>query len=256
MKQIIRILIIEDELVNAQRLQRMLQKIRPDFEVLDILSSISQSVKWLSEQQAPDLIFMDIRLSDGSSFEIFNLMKVSSPIIFTTAYDEYAVKAFKFNSIDYLLKPVDQKELEAAIVKYEHRNSFQPKEAVLFKNLMSYLDKQAYRTKFLLPYRDGFKQLAVGDIAYFYSEFGATFAMATNGEKSAIAQTLETLDQELDPKFFFRANRQYIIHIDALKSVHNYFNGKLKLEIFHGKAINSIIVSRLKASALKEWLGY
>lgn len=248
-----KVLIIEDESVNAQRLQRLLQKIRPDYEVLSVLESIEDSIKWLLTNENPDFVFMDIRLSDGESFEIFNHTNLTCPIIFTTAYDEYAVQAFKYNSIDYLLKPIDQEELEQAVKKFEKlkNNNLQP-EAI--KNLLSYIEKKEYRTRFLIPYRDSYKQLNVEDIAYFYSELGAPYAMSFNGDKNTVSQSLKNLEEQLNPKHFFRANRQYIIHIDSIINVHNYFNSKLKLDIKQCK--DGVVVSRLKATPFKSWLDY
>jgi DNA-binding LytR/AlgR family response regulator len=247
------VLIIEDEEVNAHRLQRLLMKVRPDFEVQGVIGSIAKSVEWLSKNALPDLIFMDIRLSDGASFEIFNLTEIKCPVIFTTAYDEYAVKAFKYNSIDYLLKPVEKEELNAAIIKFENLTQQSHSQEAL-KNLLEYINKKEYRSRFLIPYRDSYKQINVKDIAFFCSDDGTTFAISFNGEKNTISQTLETLEEELDPKQFFRANRQYIIHINSILKVHHYFNSKLKLEIKHSK--EGVVVSRLKATSLKNWLDY
>ncbi len=254
MKSIKKVLIIEDEAINAQRLQRLLSSIRPQFEVLSVLESIAQSVEWLSQHPAPNLILMDIRLADGVSFEIFNLIDVKSPVIFTTAYDEYAVKAFKYNSIDYLLKPIDSEELEAAIHKFEEKENVPSDQNALIKNLMEYIDKKEYRTRFLLPFKDGFIRLHITEIAFICSELGGTFAITFEGKKHPLSDTLEALEQQLDPKYFFRANRQYILHINAIDKVHNYFNSKLKLEVKHCK--EGVVVSRMKASAIKEWLDY
>lgn len=256
MKLTKKILIIEDEEVNAQRLQRLLQKFRSEFEVLAVLNSIAKSVKWLSEQDAPDLIFMDIRLADGESFEIFNLIEVKSPVIFTTAYDEYAVKAFKYNSIDYLLKPIEKEELESAIIKFEHSVQQPFEQKSLIKNLLEYIEKKEYRTRFLLPYRDGYKKLIVDEIAFFFSESGVTFSISFDGSKNILSLTLEVLEQQLDPKHFFRANRQYIIHINSIERIHNYFNSKLKLDIKQCKDKEAVVVSRSKATLLKDWLDY
>lgn len=254
MKTARNILIIEDEEVNAQRIQRLLTKIRPSYETLLVLDSIEKTVEWLSKEKAPDLIFMDIHLTDGISFEIFNLIEVHSPVIFTTAYDEYAVRAFKYNSIDYLLKPIESEELESAINKFEKMENSVPDQQELLKNLLQQVNRQEYRTRFLLPYRDGYKTLNIADIAYFYSETGITFAINFDGTMNTISSTLETLEQQLDPKSFFRANRQYIVHIYSILHVHNYFNSKLKLVIRHCQ--EDVTVSRTKATALKNWLDY
>ncbi len=255
MKAIKKILIIEDEEANADRLQRFLLKIRPTMEVLDVLDSVKKSIAWLSENEAPDLIIMDIRLADGLCFEIFQQAEVKSPVIFTTAYDEYAIKAFKYNSIDYLLKPVDKDELEAAINKFEQLSTQSVDQQLLIENLLATIQPKAYRTRFLIPYRDSYQRINVGDIAFFYSQVGINYATLFNGETVIIPQTLETLEQQLDPAVFFRANRQYIVHIDSIEKVHNYFNSKLKLEI-KNCTDPDVIVSRTKAPLFKAWLDY
>jgi two-component system, LytTR family, response regulator LytT len=249
-----KILIIEDEEANAQRLVRIILNLRPNYRILEIVSSIKKSVEWLSNNNAPDLIFMDIQLSDGVSFEIFNLAEVLCPVIFTTAYDEYALKAFKYNSIDYLLKPVEKEELENAIIKFERLATPSLKQNNLIKNLIDFIDKKEYRKRFLVQYRDGFKQVNVDSVSFFFSELGSTFAISYDGEKNQIPQSLELLEQQLDPKQFFRANRQYIIHINSIKQVHTYFNSKLKLDL--KKCNHKVIVSRLKASSFKDWMDY
>lgn len=249
-----RIIIIEDEEVNAQRLQRILLKIRPEYQVLDVLKSIEKSVQWLSKNDAPDLIFMDICLTDGSSFEIFNLIDVKSPVIFTTAYDEYALKAFKYNSIDYLLKPIETEELETAIMKLEKFENPHLDQHNIIQNLIESISKKEYRTRFLLPQRDTFILVNVIEIAYFHSELGITYSTSYDGARNVIPLTLEVLEQQLDPKDFFRANRQYIVHINSILKVYNYFNSKLKLDLKQCK--EKIVVSRLKATALKDWMDY
>jgi len=255
MKAIKKILIIEDEEANADRLQRFLLKIRPAMEVLDVLDSVKKSIAWLSENESPDLIIMDIRLADGLCFEIFQQADVKSPVIFTTAYDEYAIKAFKYNSIDYLLKPVDKDELEAAINKFEQLSTQSFDQQLLIEHLLTAMQPKAFRTRFLIPYRDGYQRINAGDVAFFYSQVGINYAHLFNGETVIIPQTLETLEQQLDPAVFFRANRQYIVHINSIEKVHNYFNSKLKLEI-KNCTDPDVIVSRTKAPLFKAWLDY
>ncbi|SEW52271.1 LytR/AlgR family response regulator transcription factor [Chitinophaga arvensicola] len=250
-----KILIVEDEDANADRLQRFLLKIRPTVEVPAVLDSVKKTITWLAENEAPDIIIMDIRLADGLCFDIFNQADVKSPVIFTTAYDEYAIKAFKYNSLDYLLKPVDQDELEAAVNKYERLNKPASGQQLSIDNLVAQMQPKEYRTRFLVPYRDEYKRIQVGDVAFFYSQLGINYANLFNGETVIIPHTLETLEQQLNPAVFFRANRQYIIHIDAIEKVHNYFNGKLKLEIKNGGDAE-IVVSRTKAPLFKTWLDY
>jgi two-component system response regulator LytT len=254
MNTIKKIVILEDEKLNSERIKRLILKIRPDAEIVGVLASVKNAVSWLSENESPDLILMDVQLADGLSFEIFNLADVTCPIIFTTAYDEYAIKAFKYNSVDYLLKPIEKTELEAAILKLE--NSLKPVHSNSpIKELIAYMQPKEYRNRFLIPYRDGYRKIDVEDIACFYSNLNINYAYLFNGEEVVVPHTLEALEQELNPKSFFRANRQYIIHVNSIEKVNNYFNGKLKLKIKHSKD-EAVIVSRTKASLLKLWLDY
>lgn len=254
MHAIKKILILEDEKLNAERIQRLMLQIRPHIEIVGVLTSVKKTVDWLAENQYPDLIMMDVQLADGLSFEIFNLADVKCPVIFTTAYDEYAVKAFKYNSVDYLLKPIEKDELEAAILKFENTTQQSYQQHSLIKGLLTYIQPKTYRTRFLLPYRDGYRKIQVEDIVFFYAHMNVSFANLLNGERVVVPQTLETLEKELDPKNFFRANRQYIIHANSIEKVYNFFNGKLKLSIKGGT--EDIIVSRTKAPLFKLWLDY
>lgn len=249
-----KVLIIEDEEASAQRLQRMVLQVKPKYEMLEILGSIKKSAEWFRHNNQPDLLFMDIQLSDGASFELFNLVEITCPVIFTTAYDEHALKSFRYNTIDYLLKPVEIEELERALIKFEAANISHQAQRALMRNLKGLIGRNEYRTRFLVPYRDQFRQIHIEAISYFFSERGNTFIVSYDGEKSLITQTLDSLEEQLDPKLFFRANRQYIVHINAIVKVHTYFNSKLKLELKQGA--EGVIVSRLKASQLKNWLDY
>lgn len=248
-----KIVIVEDEKPNADRLKRLIRNVRPDAEVVTVLDSISDCVAWFSENSQPDVVMMDVRLADGLSFEIFDQVQVLCPIIFTTAYDEYAVRAFKYNSIDYLLKPVEQEELLEAIEKMESYPQGDANKAV--EGLLNFIQPKEYRSRFLLPFRDGYKSLVVSDVAYFYSELKMTRAKLHSGGEEVVPQTLEELEHQLDPKVFFRTNRQFIIHIDAIVHLHNYFNGKLKVEL-RGNPDVEVIVSREKAHLVKNWLDY
>lgn len=250
-----KILIIEDEKPNSDRLKRLLLKLRPSVEILSVEESISSSVNWLNTNSTPDIIMMDIRLADGLSFEIFNEFEIKCPVIFTTAYDEYAVKAFKYNSIDYLLKPIEEEELEASIRRYETFMESIPMVGTAIEGLLNYIQPKEYRKRFLLVHHDGYKTLLADDVLYFYTEFGVSKAMVNNGIVEGVPQTLEELEKQLDPKHFFRANRQFIIHIDVVRNVLNHFNGKLKLELKKHPGIE-VIVSREKAAAFKSWMDY
>lgn len=254
MNVIRKIVILEDEKLNSERLERLLHQIRPAIEIVGIFGSVTKAADWLSENECPDLILMDVQLADGLSFEVFNLTDVKCPVIFTTAYDEYAVKAFKYNSIDYLLKPIDKDELEAALTKYENSIQPMPIQPLSIEGLLAKMQPKEYRTRFLIPYRDAYRKINVEDIAFFYSHLNISYATLFNNEKVVVPQTLETLEQELEPRNFFRVNRQYIVHINSIEQVHNFFNGKLKLKIKNGT--EDIIVSRTKAPLFKLWMDY
>lgn len=254
-----RILIIEDEMPNAQRLQRLILKLKPNTTIVSVEDSIVSSIAWLQHHSMPDLIMMDVRLADGLSFEIFKKIEITCPVIFTTAYDEYAVQAFKYNSIDYLLKPIQENELEQALDKLEKQISSAVKsnsDIVLLQDLITQLQQdKGFRTRFLIPFRDGFTSLSVDEIAYFYSDLGGNKAMLLEGKTMPISQTLETLEKQLDPKCFFRANRQYILHINSIKTIQNSFNGKLNVELKQ-PTNDEVIISREKAGIFKDWLDY
>ncbi|WP_300661769.1 LytTR family DNA-binding domain-containing protein [Fluviicola sp.] len=246
------VLIIEDEKPNADRLKRLIHTAFPQLNILAVLECVGECIEWFRENEHPDVVMMDVRLSDGLSFEIFEKVEIKSPVIFTTAYDEYAVRAFKYNSIDYLLKPVDPKELQAAFEKLMSQNT---QGTPSLEGLLNFLQPKTFRTRFLLPYKDGYKTLLVSDVAYFYSEFKITRVKLYTGSEEVVPHTLEELEQQLDSKLFFRANRQFIIHIDAIQQVHNHFNGKLKIDIKNNPE-TEIIVSREKAGLLKNWLDF
>lgn len=249
------VLIIEDEKPNADRLRRILQNLFPELRITAVLESVTDSVAWFAANPAPDLVLMDVRLSDGLSFDIFNRARISAPVIFTTAYDEYAVQAFRHNGIDYLLKPVEAEELKAAVEKSDRFRQSAPALTAAIDSLRSLMTSKEYRSRFLLPYRDGYKTVLVSEVMYFHSELKITHAKLRDGRSEIVPQTLEELEQELDPKQFFRVNRQYIIHIDAIRQVHNFFNGKLKLELKQAPELE-VLISREKAAGFKAWLDY
>ncbi|MDR0229152.1 MAG: LytTR family DNA-binding domain-containing protein [Flavobacteriaceae bacterium] len=249
-----KVLIIEDEVRNANKLCRLLQEIDTEIDILQVLESVNDSVLWLQEHSAPDLIFMDIRLEDGLCFEIFDQVEVKSPVIFTTSYDEYALKAFKVNSIDYIMKPVNEDELVNALEKFKlfcgNTIVNDPIKAILKQ--LEVKDK-VYRSRFLIPFNDGFKTIRVEEIDFVFSEQKITRVGLQDKSSIIVGQTMEELEEELDPKFFFRANRQHILHIDSIGSIQNYFNGKLKV-ILKRDANREVIVSREKAPLFKSWL--
>ena len=249
--------IIEDEIPAARLLRDTLLSLRPDWEVQLLPGNIEEAVEWFGQHPHPDILFLDIQLSDGNSFDFLTAAQPSSLIIFTTAYDQYAIRAFTVNSIDYILKPVDEKRLLDAIVKYETLKGKDYKQENYIGDLIQSLQKQekSYRTRFLIAGVDKFWALQVSDIAYFYSENKITFAVTKSGQEHIIDLSLTRLEEQLDPQCFFRANRQVIVCIDAIVHAAPYFNGKI---ILHVKPPHKdkITVSEEKVSSFKLWLNF
>lgn len=254
----IKVLIIEDEIPAQRLLKETLQEMDIKTEVIGCLNSIKSSVEWFQNNPHPDIVLLDIQLSDGLSFEIFKQVNIESSIIFTTAYDEYAIQAFKVNSIDYLLKPVEKDELQTAFERYQHYNKqfIQEKNSNIdFKELASLIksEKPNYRKRFLIQSNESFFHLPVEDIALFYSMQGITFAVTFEKREYSVNFSLENLKDQLQPDNFFKINRQFIVNIDAIKRVHSYFNGKLKLEIKPSHA-EDVIIGKDKAASFKRWM--
>jgi len=251
------VLIIEDEEAASSRLKQMLTYIDDTIEVSGILESVKETVKWLKENELPDLAFFDIQLADGLSFNIFTKVDISCPIIFTTAYDQYAIEAFKVNSIDYLLKPINPDALQKSLIKYKKlKNVFKsaPSSEQLKKLLIELSrGKKNYKSRFLVNKGDILLPILTDDIAYFYTEEKVVFLVTNTDKKHIIGFTLDNLEQQLDPEKFFRANRQFIISINAIHKVHTYFNYKLKVEIIP-EPESGIIVSRTRVNDFKNWL--
>ena len=253
-----RVLIIEDEKPAQRLLQDVLQELDVYIEVIGCLDSIKSSVKWLKENQHPEIILLDIQLSDGLSFEIFKQITIDSMIVFTTAYDEYAMQAFKVNSLDYLLKPIEKDELAKAFEKYKQYNKQFIKEknsTTDFNELASLIknERQEYRKRFLIQSNESFFHLPIEQIALFYSLQGISFAVTFEKREYPINYSLESLKEQLNPDIYFKINRQFIVNIAAIKKVHAYFQGKLKLETKPAHA-EDIIVGKDKAAAFKRWL--
>lgn len=250
-----RILIIEDEPQAAQRLETLVKELEPGVEILDKLDSVKRSVHWLSTNVHPDLIFMDIQLADGISFSIFEQCEIKVPVIFTTAYDEYALKAFKVNSVDYILKPVDKDELERAFRKLRNLVKSSKDTTVLLENInqaMSQLTKK-HKTRFVTKVGEHLKMIDVDQILYFYSQDKATFCHTQDSRNVLVDFTLEQLEEMIDPAIFYRVNRKYMISARAVKDIINYTNSRLRL-ILSGTTDNDIIVARERVSEFKEWL--
>ena len=243
-------IIVEDELIAAQNLQRLIEQVNQNIEIIATLKSIAATVKWFSTNPNPDLIFMDIHLSDGSSFSIFEKVKITAPVIFTTAYDEYALKAFEVNSIGYLLKPINIKELERAIEKFSRFNSNE----IMIKNMLNMFkqEKKDYKSIFLIPYKDKFIPLPVNDIAYIYSENKIARIVTFNNRTFNEFKSLDELQRQIDPEKFFRANRQFIIAHKAIKDISAWFDSKLSINLTV-ETPEKIIISRPRTSEFKEW---
>ena len=254
----IKVLIIEDEIPAQRLLKETLQEIDIKTEVIGCLNSIKSAVDWFQNNPHPDIVLLDIQLSDGLSFEIFKQVNIESSIIFTTAYDEYAIQAFKVNSIDYLLKPVEKDELQTAFEKYYQYNTqfiHDQNSNIDFKELASLIksEKPNYRKRFLIQSNESFFHLPVEDIALFYSMQGITFAVTFEKREYPVNFSLGNLKDQLQPDNFFKINRQFIVNIDAIKRVHSYFNGKLKLEIKPSHA-EDVIIGKDKAASFKRWM--
>jgi len=248
-----KIIIIEDEKPAARLLKRRVEKL--GFEVSEMLHSVEESVVWLQENSAPDLIFLDIQLSDGLSFEIFNQVEISSAIIFTTAYDEYVLKAFKLNSIDYLLKPVDEEELKFALDKFEKQ--FQSSQTSIdidsIKKLFSTNKTQDFKERYSIKIGNSIKIIETENIECFFSENKASFIHTKENKNYLVDYSLEKIEEQLDPKKFFRINRSQIIRIDSIKEITVYSNSRLKI-ILQTYNESELIVSREKVTDFKKWL--
>lgn len=251
-----RVVIIEDEALAARRLSSMIHNYDKTIEIVASLESVAESIEWFSENKHPDLIFLDIHLEDDLSFAIFDKVKINSPIIFTTAFDEYAIKAFKLKSIDYLLKPIVQEELHAALSKYKDMMfDHSPKEFDL-QTLYSLISKQSatYRERFSVNVGHKIKTFTISDVAYFLSDGGYTAACLFDGHQYFIDSSLEALAAELKPSDFFRVNRKMITSLSAIKDVLIYPKSRIKLELIP-KPENEIFVSIDKSSDFRKWLG-
>lgn len=248
-------LIIEDEKPSARLLQRKLQKL--DIETSTMLHSVEEAINWFQDNPHPDLIFLDIQLSDGLSFEIFDAIDIKSAIIFTTAYDEYALRAFKLNSIDYLLKPIDEDDLEAAVNKFKSR---QPKaesmslDLEMIKKMLVSPDTKNYKKRFTIKTGQHLKMINIDEVECFYSENKGTYLHTTDNRDYLLEGTLEQLETELDPKDFFRVSRKFIVPMKTIKDIVVYSNSRLKLILPTYKE-DEVIVSRERVNDFKNWIG-
>lgn len=256
-----KILIVEDEELAVKKIQKTLTGVAPDAEVVAVTDSISSTVNWLEENPAPDLILMDIELSDGQSFEIFNQTTIKSPVIFTTSYDEYALKAFKVNSIDYLLKPIQKEDLEAALKKlkqmkdlYKTEDKSEVRIDNLVKELQQKLQPKEFRKRFLVKHAQKLVSIEIEDIAYFFSDGRLNFFKTYDNKKFVVDYTMDELEDMLDPDKYFRISRSFYIAVNSVDQIHDYFGNRLLL---HLKPVvdKESIVSREKVTDFKKWMG-
>jgi DNA-binding LytR/AlgR family response regulator len=247
-----KVLIIEDEKPAAKQLSKLLAQLPNPLQPMDILDSIESAVKWLRTFPDPDLIFMDIQIADGLSFSIFEQVELRSPVVFTTAFDQYAVQAFKVNAIDYLLKPIDPDELERAIQKVKAQQNQAP--GFDMNRLLHYFSPQNYKDRFLVKIGQQLNFVPTTDIAFFRSTDGLTQAFTFAGKKHFVEHTLEELEKLLDPRQFFRISRGVMLSLNSIKTVHPHFNGRLKIDT-NPNLSEEVYVSRERVSDFKAWLG-
>ncbi|WP_057937115.1 LytR/AlgR family response regulator transcription factor [Algoriphagus resistens] len=247
-----RILIIEDEKPAFNLLVKQIKLHYPDAQIFGNLDSITKCIQWFSTNSQPDLIFCDIQLADGISFEVFEKVHLSTPIIFTTAYDQYAIKAFQVNAIDYLLKPIDAKELARAVDKFKLNSIPSSLEIDLLKSLLS-PNKLTFKSRFLVKFGDKIQSVPVDQISYFYSEERVTFLQTIEGKKYVIENTLEQTEAQINPADFFRLNRKYLCGLKSIDGIFAYSNSRLKVKL-KNCSDQDILISREKVSNFKSWL--
>ncbi len=257
-----KVLIIEDEELAVKKLQKTLASVDATAEVVGVADSIRSSVSWLQQNPSPDLILMDIELADGQSFEIFDRVEVKSTVIFTTSYDEYALKAFKVNSIDYLLKPIQKEDLHAALEKLKGLKSLYANNTAapslnvdnLVKELQQKLQPKEYRKRFLVKHAQKLVSVDVEEIAYFYSDGRLNFFKTTDNRKFIVDYTMDDLEDMLDPDQFFRISRAFYVAVNSIDQIHDYFGNRLLLNL---KPVvdKEAIVSREKVTDFKKWMG-
>jgi len=248
--------IIEDEAIAAQKLSKLLVETDPEWQVVRVLQTVEDTVEWFGTNTAPDLVFMDIHLADGLAFRIFEKTTVDCPIIFTTAYDQYALQAFKVNSIDYLLKPISREDLQRALEKYG-KMSAAPKSAAENPQLSALIEmfnqqSRKYPSYFLIPVQDKLVPLSVAEVACFYLEDKVSRAVTFDGKTMVLGKPLDAIVEQLDPKLFFRANRQFVVAHKAIRSITVWFGGKLHLSL-SVPVPERILISKARVPEFKSW---
>ncbi|MDH8701753.1 two-component system response regulator LytT [Dysgonomonadaceae bacterium PH5-43] len=250
----VKAVIVEDEFVAAQSLKRLINSVDENIQVVAVLQSVEESIEWFSLNSHPELVFMDIHLADGSSFSIFEKIKIESPIIFTTAYDEYSLKAFEVNSIDYLLKPISKQNLERSLNKLKSLSHNQPDNEKLISNLLETINmgKESYKSHFLIPHKDKLIPLSTDQIAFIYSEYKMAKLVTFKQQTYTLDMSLDEIYRQLNPDVFFRANRQYILSHTSIDDITIWFGGKLSVNLILPVA-EKIIVSRARVAEFKNW---
>src|SRR5690242_3177782 len=257
-----RILIVEDEDLAVKKIKKTLGEVDANADVVGVTDSIASTADWLETNPSPDLILMDIELSDGQSFEIFNRVPVKSAVIFTTSYDEYALRAFKVNSIDYLLKPVQKEDLKAALNKLQNlksmyagqNNSVPLNLEGLVKELQSKFQPKEFRKRFLVKHAQKLVSVDIEEIAYFYSDGRLNFFKTYDNRKFVVDYTMDELEDMLDPSRYFRISRSFYVSINSIDQIHDYFGNRLLLNLKPAVDKESI-VSREKVTDFKQWMG-
>ena len=250
-----KILIVEDEELAVKKLQKTLEAVSPEAEVVGFADSIHSAVNWLQENPQPDLILMDIELADGQSFEIFNLTEVKSPVIFTTSYDEFALKAFKVNSVDYLLKPIQKEELRAALDKFKKLKAGSDVNIdSLVKELQQKLQPKEFRERFLVKLGQKLVSVEVNEIAYFYSDGRLNFFKTYDNRKFVVDYTMDELEEMLDSAAFFRISRSFFVSVNSIEKIDDYFGNRLILGL-RPAVDKEALVSREKVTDFKKWMG-
>lgn len=251
------ILIVEDEDLAVKKLKKILLSVEESANVVGVTDGIKSTVEWLHANAQPDLILMDVELADGQSFEIFNLTEVNSPVIFTTSYDEFAIKAFKVNSLDYLLKPVQKEELQAALNKYKKLKGNQNSDInieSLVKELQQKLKPKSYRKRFLVKHGQKLESVEIDDIDYFYSDGRLNFFKTGDNKKYVVDYTMDELEEMLDPEKYFRISRSFYVSIRSVDKIDDYFGNRLILGL-KPSVDKETLVSREKVTEFKKWLG-
>lgn len=257
----LKIFIVEDERLGLKRLIKLLHEIDDKIEILGHAETVKSAVWWLQNHPAPDLLLLDIELADGQCFEIFRQIDVQVPVIFTTSYDEYALHAFKVNSVDYLLKPIRKEDLEQSLLKWQRlKTTFSGAETQvnvdkLIASIQQFQAPQQYRKRFLVKQGQKLQAIEVEEIAWFNSDSKISFLRTWDNQRFVVDYTLEELASMLDPHWFFRANRSYIVHAKSIKAINPYFNGKLHLQLQPLAEENDVLISKEKAMEFKRWLG-